>query len=172
MSAEPQPAVVTTRTRHENSSSLGSAKTREALFSVGALGVGALGGYYLVDYIIRTQAIEKLLARFGITLNGNGNGTTNTNTNPLPPEDDDTNSDLAQVTETSNFAHIAEDPRPPYEIFDRTTRVNSYAARKLNRKPQPLVEDGIDITRNQEGAVFTENEFNQIVTDDNVYNSF
>ena len=165
--------VVVTRTRHENGSSLSSAKTRELIFSAGAIGIGALGGYYAVDYLIRTQAIEKFLARIGITFGENGN--TGGNTEPVPEDKEE-----AEADKQANFAHIVEDPRRPSDIFDRTTRVNSYAARQtqsyavprlFNRKPTPVVEGGIDITQFQVGIPEADT-LNQVVTDDYVYDSF
>lgn len=172
MSAEPQQVVVT-RTRHENGSSsgLGSAKTREWIFSLGAIGLGALGGYYALDYIIKTQAIEKMLERFGISFNGNGTTDTIAAGEPNPSTPKDTDKIEADISQVANFAHIVEDARRPSEIFDRTTRVNSYAARQFNRRPSPIVEGGIDITQFQTG-VPQNNEINQIVTDDEVYDSF
>ena len=161
MSAEP---VVETRTRHENRSPLSSSKTRELLYSAGAIGIGALGGYLAVDYIIKSQAIEKFLAKLGITLNATPASTV--------PAGTDTQGDMTAALATANFAHYMENPRRPAEIFDRTTRVNSYAARQFNRKPSPyIVEGGIDITQFQTGIPQL-NEINQVVTDDDVYDSF
>jgi hypothetical protein len=158
-----QPAVVT-RTRQSNASPLGmSAGTTDLLFSAAVLGVGAVGGYFAVDYIMKKKLIDNLLEKFGLT---NTLGGIDLKFEPEPAED-------KEEEKESKFAHVIASPVPRKETFDRTTKINSYAypaMRQFTRKPV-TVEDGIDISQFQDASL-TEGEFNQIVTDTEVYNNF
>lgn len=166
MSYQTQPVVVT-RTRQPNASPLGmSSGTSDLLFSAAILGVGAVGGYFAVDYIMKKKLIDNLLEKFGLE-NVLGGLDLKFDTEPAEEEED------KEEDKESKFAHVIASPVPRKETFDRTTKINSYAypaMRQFTRKPV-TVEDGIDISQFQDASL-TEGEFNQIVTDDAVYNNF
>jgi hypothetical protein len=146
-----QPAPQQQRIRHDNSMNLDSG-TKEILFTLGAIGVGALGAYFLVDYVIKGNFLSPA---------------------PGPAEDtqeEGTTTGTGGSAAAANLAVIETQ-----EPFDRTTKVNSYLANAYRGKPAPgrLPSFEIDNVEADEMDEEIEGEddlaFNQVFTDDRVY---
>lgn len=152
MSAQPT-VVVGSRVRNEGAMPLKRGFT-DMLFSVGSIGVGAVAGYFIADYLAKNDTINKLLKKVGLEP---GNAT-------VPA---DKNGDDDDDKESANLAYISPlwpEVTDTANTFDRTTRHTTgmagkyaYPARRLFTKyyDQPVTENA--------------GEFNQIVTDDEVY---
>lgn len=139
------------RIKHENAQSRGggmSAGMKDMLITGAALGVGAIGGYYILDYIFKSNVF---------------NGTSA----PEPDVNTDTQADIARVAQ-ANIVHTL-----PY---DRTTRINSYGntgisayrGRKvIPRLPIATSTDIFEIDSGDEipgfNQVFTEEEVIEVI---------
>lgn len=145
-SEEPLYVMRPQRIRHENSQSIGGVGglgrgMKDILITGAAIGIGAIGGYYILDYIFKN-------------LSPNGN------IELAQDNDNDTQADVAQVQ--SNIAYTQP-------VFDRTTRVNSYgntgvsAYRGRVAIPRLSTTDEFEINSD-----FEDPGFNQVFTDNEV----
>lgn len=155
------------RIKHENSEprSGGGSGTKDLIFGIGALAVGAIGAYYVTDYIVKSKVLDSIFA--GLP-EANGDIVDDKDDVEDKEEEEDEEEKKANVAQiTPLFGYEYANPRAE---FDRTTRVNSYAARKFGEKEKSVViEGGVEVPVDA-SDVLTEGQFNQIVTDDAVYN--
>ena len=151
MSLQTQPAIVVSsapRVRNENAQPIGGlgSGTKELLFTLGAIGVGAIGGYFIVDYIMK----QKLLENLGDILPGSS----------TPAEEE------KEEDKETKLAYI--------QPFDRYTRVSSHGAGEFasayrgKKLPErlPVVDDIDSDEFEYEGD---DVGFNQVFTQDRVY---
>src|SRR5687767_10580136 len=138
--------VVGSRVRNPNSESMGNGKgIKDTIFVLGSIGFGALAGYFLADYANKHKLLEKILGK---------------------PNETDTG-DITGDIEEANIAYqtpLWPEVTDTGEHFDRTTRHTTgmagkyyaYHGRVFNKLylDEPVENMG---------------EFNQIVTDNRVY---
>ena len=144
-----EPSTITVRSqriRNENSQSLGmSAGMKDVLITGVALGAGALGAYFLADYINKNNILDKIMGQVGDIIPA---GTE-------PAEEDD--------EKEANIAYTQP-------IFDRTTRVNSYGNTGVSayrgKKVAPRLSTTDEVEINSDMA---DPGWNQIFTEDAVY---
>ena len=159
MSAQPaQPTVVVaqgSRVRNEGGSQPFFSKKGggDILFSVGSLAIGGIAGYFLADYAVKNDLINKFLGKIG--LNEKPKDTKPAGDVNTGDDDDEEAANLAYITPLWPEVTDTDD------TFDRTTRHTTgkvaYPAKRLFTKyydPDVIENAG---------------EFNQVVTDNNVY---
>jgi hypothetical protein len=151
------PSVVVSRTRNARSEPLGIKGSGDALWTAGIIAGGAVGGYFLTDYIIKNNILDDILAKLGLSTTG-----------PEPAPQPEPETTEKTKTEESKQAYIMTPLGPELigEMIDRDSRQNSaYLAAKKRQfnEPDIYVDEGLDVHNTNEG------DFNQIVTDDDVF---
>jgi hypothetical protein len=150
------------RTRNSNAEPLGRG-SGDLLVTAGVIGASALGGYFLTDYIIKSNVFDQILGSLGLSTPAPKDENV-----PAAAEVNTGGDDAATKSEDSKQAYIMTPLGPELigEMIDRDSRQNSAylaAKRRQFNEPNVILEEEIDIANTNEG------DYNQIVTDNDVY---
>lgn len=156
MSAQPaaQPTVVVaggSRVRNEGGSQPYKKGIGDFLFGAGSLVIGGIAGYFIADYAVKNDLINKFLKKVGLEDKPATEPAGDVNTG-----DDDAN--LAYITP------LWPEVTDTGDTFDRTTRHTTGMAGKVAYPARRLFTKHYD-----EEVTEMAGEFNQVVTDNNVY---
>lgn len=153
MSAQPT-VVVGSRVRNENASPLKGGLSN-ILFSVGSIGIGAVAGYFIADYIAKNDLANKLLKKVGLEP-----GTADTK----PAGDVNTGDDDNEAANLAYITPLWPEVTDTGDTFDRITRHTTGMAGKVAYPAKRLFTKYYD-------PLISENagEFNQIATDNEIY---